>query len=61
MSNLWKMEERMVKFYGMVNYIRRNMEIDQNKTCQLLGQMRTGHSCNMEMESHILGTPEIRG
>ena len=55
------MEERMVKFYGMVNYIRRNMEIDQNKTCQLLGQMRTGHSCNMEMESHILGTPEIRG
>ena len=29
-----------------------NMEIDQNKTCQLLGQMRTktGPSSNMEME-----------
>ena len=31
-----------------------NMEIDQNKTCQLLGQMKTGPSSNMEMESHIL-------
>ena len=38
-----------------------NMEIDQNKTCQLLGQMRTGHSSNMELESHILGTPDLRG
>ena len=38
-----------------------NMEIDQNKTCQLLGQMKTGPSSNMEMESHILGTPDLRG
>ena len=37
------------------------MEIDQNKTCQLLGQMRPGHSSNMELESHILGTPDLRG
>ena len=38
-----------------------NMEIDQNKTCQLLGQMKTGPSSNMEMESHILETPNLRG
>ena len=48
---------RMVKIYGMVNIHTEdmtNMEIDQNKTCQLLGQMKTGPSSNMEMESHIL-------
>ena len=41
----------MVKVYGMVNIHTEdmtNMEIDQNKTYQLLGQMKTGLSSNME-------------
>ena len=44
---------RMVKVYEMVNIHTEemtNMEIDQNKTCQLLGQMKTGPSSNIEME-----------
>ena len=36
---------------------RRKIKIGQNKPCQLLGHM----SSNMEMESHILGTPDLRG
>ena len=37
-----------------------NMEIYKKKTGQLFGQMKTRLSSNMEMESHILGTPNLR-
>ena len=41
---------RMVKNYGMVNIHKMTiMEFDQNKTCQLLGQMKTGPSSNIEI------------
>ena len=41
--------------------MRRKIEINQNQTFQLLGQMRmrTGRSFNMEMESPTLGTPDF--
>ena len=40
---------------------RRKIKIGQNKPCQLLGHMSSNMEMEMEMESHILETSDLRG